>query len=46
MNWMFPIVGRSMRTQGVVSVDVAGARLPLSDPWGGDAAGEMVFENL
>ena len=46
MNWMFPIVGRSMRTQGMVSVDVAGARLPLSDPWGGDAAGEMVFENL
>jgi len=46
MNWMFPIVGRSMRTQGLVSIDVAGARLPLSDPWGGDAAGEMVFENL
>jgi len=46
MNWMFPVVGRSMRTQGMVSIDVAGARLPLSDPWAGDAAGEMVFENL
>jgi hypothetical protein len=46
MNWMFPIIGRSMRTQGLVSVDVAGARLPLGDPWAGDAAGQMVFENL
>lgn len=46
MNWMFPLVGRSMRTQGLVSVDVAGARLPLADPWAGDAAGEMIFENL
>jgi hypothetical protein len=46
MNWMFPIIGRSMRTQGLVSVDVAGARLPLTDPWMGDAAGQMMFENL
>jgi hypothetical protein len=46
MAWMFPLLGRSTRTQGLVSVDVGGARLPLSDPWAGDAAGQLVFENL
>jgi hypothetical protein len=30
----------------VVSVDLAGARLPLADPLGGECAGQLVFENL
>lgn len=46
MTWMFPLIGRSTRTRGLVSVDVAGARLPLDDPWSGEAAGDLVFENL
>ena len=46
MTWIFPLLGRSTRTQGLVSVDVGGARLPLNDPWAGEAAGQLVFENL
>ncbi len=46
VTWMFPVIGRSTRTRGLVSVDMAGARLPLSDPGAGEAAGSIVFENL
>jgi len=45
LAWAVPLVGRSTRTQGVVSVDVAGARVPLADPFGGEFAGQIVFEN-
>lgn len=46
VTWMFPVIGRSTRTRGLVSVDMAGARLPLADPGSGEAAGSIVFENL
>ena len=46
MTWMLPLLGRSTRTRGLVSVDMAGARLPVGDPWGGEAAGALVFESL
>lgn len=46
VTWMFPVIGRSTRTRGLVSVDMAGARLPLADPGAGEAAGSIVFENL
>lgn len=45
LAWAVPLVGRSTRTQGVVSIDVAGARVPLADPFGGEFAGQLVFEN-
>ncbi|MFM8495394.1 MAG: hypothetical protein ACKOEM_07690 [Planctomycetia bacterium] len=45
ISWVTPLVGRSTRTQGVVSVDVAGARVPLADPFGGELAGQLIFEN-
>ena len=45
LAWAVPLVGRSTRTQGVVSIDVAGARVPLADPAGGEFAGQLVFEN-
>jgi hypothetical protein len=40
-----PLIGRSTRAQGVVSVDVSGARVPLGDPFGGELAGQLIFEN-
>ncbi len=46
MAWMIPLIGRSTRTHGLVSLDVDGARLPIADPYGGDMNGQMVFENL
>lgn len=45
VSWVTPLVGRSTRTQGVASVDVAGARVPLGDPFGGELSGQIVFEN-
>jgi hypothetical protein len=46
VSWVVPLIGRSTRTQGVVSVDVSGARLPLGDPFGGELSGQLIFENL
>ncbi|MBU6222112.1 MAG: hypothetical protein KGR24_05100 [Planctomycetes bacterium] len=45
ISWVTPLVGRATRTQGVVSVDVSGARIPLGDPFGGELAGQLIFEN-
>jgi hypothetical protein len=44
--WIAPLLGRSTRTAGQVSVEVAGARLPLGDPFGGELSGQVLFENL
>ena len=45
ISWVTPLIGRSTRTQGVVSIDVSGARVPLGDPFGGELAGQLIFEN-
>jgi translocation and assembly module TamB len=45
ISWVTPLVGRSTHTQGVVSIDLAGARVPLADPFGGELAGQLIFEN-
>ncbi|MEI6240854.1 MAG: hypothetical protein WCR51_10720 [Planctomycetia bacterium] len=45
ISWVTPLVGRSTRTQGIVSIDVSGARMPLADPFGGELAGQLIFEN-
>jgi hypothetical protein len=46
VNWLVPLIGQSTHTQGLMSVDLAGARLPLADPFGGEASGQVIFENL
>ena len=46
VNWLVPLIGQSTHTQGLMSVDLAGARLPLGDPFGGEASGQVIFENL
>jgi hypothetical protein len=46
ISWLVPLVGKSTRVQGVASLDLAGARLPLGDPFGGELSGQMIFENL
>jgi len=45
-TWISPLLGRSTETSGIVSVDTAGARLPLSDPLAGEAATQVVFEQF
>jgi len=44
--WSTPLLGHAAHTQGVVSVDLAGARVPLGDPFGGEMSGQLIFENL
>jgi translocation and assembly module TamB len=46
VNWLVPLIGQSTHTQGLMSVDLAGARLPLADPFGGEASGQVIFENF
>jgi translocation and assembly module TamB len=46
VKWLLPLVGHSARMQGFVSVDSAGARVPLADPFAGEASGQVIFENL
>jgi hypothetical protein len=46
VNWLVPLIGQSTHTHGLMSVDLAGARLPLADPFGGEASGQVIFENL
>lgn len=46
VKWLSPVLGHSTHTSGVASVDLTGARLPLADPFAGEAAGQVVFENL
>ena len=38
-----PLLGQATDTSAVVSVDLAGARLPLADPLAGEASGKVVF---
>ena len=44
--WLSPLLGRTTETSGMVSVDVAGARVPLADPFAGELAGQVLFENV
>jgi translocation and assembly module TamB len=44
MAWISPLLAQATDTRAVVSVDVAGARLPLSDAFAGAAAAQVVLE--
>jgi hypothetical protein len=46
VKWLSPVLGHSTHISGLASVDLAGARVPLGDPFAGDLAGQIVFENL
>jgi len=46
ITWLSPLLGRTTEATGVVSVDVAGARLPLAEPFAGELTGQVLFENF
>ncbi len=46
VTWLSPVLGHGAHASGVVTLDLAGARLPLGDAFGGDLAGQATFENL
>jgi translocation and assembly module TamB len=45
-RWLSPVLGHATHATGAVSVDVAGARIPFGDAFGGEFAGQLMFENL
>jgi hypothetical protein len=45
-SWLSPLVGHATQAEGAVSIDLAGARLPLDDPFAGEASGQVVFDPL
>jgi len=46
ITWLSPLLGRTTEASGSVSVDVAGARVPLAEPFTGELAGQVLFENF
>lgn len=46
VGWLSPLLGHATHTRGVATVDTTGARLPLGDPFAGEAAARVVFEDL
>ena len=46
VRWLVPMLGRATHTEGLVSVDVAGGRIPLGDPFAGEMSGQIFFEQL
>ena len=45
-TWLSPLLGHSTHTSGALSIDLAGARLPLGDPAAGELTGQVVFDAL
>ncbi len=41
-----PLLAGTTQTSGLVSIDLAGARLPLGDPFHGEAAGQILLEQF
>ncbi len=46
IRWIAPLIAQSTKTSGRVSIDAAGARVPLADPLGGEFAGQVHFDRL
>lgn len=46
MTWVAPLLGQATQIAGRISVDTAGTRVPLADPFGGQAAGQVLFEGV
>lgn len=45
-GWLSPVLGHATHASGAVSVDLAGARLPVGDAFGGELAGQLTFDQL
>ncbi len=46
MTWVAPLLGHAAEIQGRLSIDTAGTRVPLADPFGGQSAGQVIFEGV
>ncbi len=45
-SWLSPLIGHATHTTGLVSVDLAGARVPLADPFAGLAEARVTFDEF
>ena len=46
VGWLSPLLGHATHSRGVVTVDVAGGRLPLGNPVAGELAAQVVFDEF
>ena len=46
LGWVSPVLADATHASGFVSIDTGGVRLPLDDLFGGEATGQVVFEQL
>jgi translocation and assembly module TamB len=46
LAWLSPLLARSTRAEGMVSVDFAGGRVPWNEPLAGTVAAQVLLENL
>jgi len=46
VSWLSPLLGHTAHATGFVSVDLAGARIPLADSFAGVADGTVTFSDL
>ncbi|MFM1902917.1 MAG: hypothetical protein RLZZ440_817 [Planctomycetota bacterium] len=46
LGWVSPVLAGATHAAGLVTIDTAGGRVPLGDPFAGDLAGQVVFEQL
>ena len=46
IGWVSPVLAGAANASGTVSIDLAGARVPLGHPFAGEAGGQIVFEQL
>jgi hypothetical protein len=46
MTWVAPLLGQATQIAGRISVETAGTRMQLADPFGGQAAGQVLFEGV
>jgi hypothetical protein len=46
LGWVSPVLAGATHAAGMVTIDTAGARVPLGDPFAGELSGQVVFEQL
>lgn len=45
-TWLSPLLGHATHARGIASIDMAGARLPLAEPFAGELAAQVIFDEL
>lgn len=46
LAWLSPMFGKRTRAEGLMTLDLAGARVPLDEPFAGEAAGQLMLEQF